>query len=150
MIAARTKLQQAISSRSVPLLSETREEIGAAVAQISPVRSRSLALERVKQFHLEFMEIADIPRHHRQPMNASRGGDHRILEQRIRLPVLEARPFPKSRHVHRQDTVAVDDTAEPGFQFRRFRRVLLARPLDTGLNFSGRDGGSPPHDFFGQ
>ena len=94
-----------------------------------------------REFHLEFMEIADIPRHHRQPMNASRGGDHRILEQRIRLPVLEARPFPKSRHVHRQDTVAVDDPTEPGFQFRRFRRVLLARPLDTGLNFSGRDGG---------
>ena len=35
------------------------------------------------------METANIPRHYRQPMNPSRGGDHRILENLIRLPVHE-------------------------------------------------------------
>ena len=107
-----------ISSPSVPLSSDMRNEIRCGRrSDLCCAAASHLPLNGSNNSTSNLWKIADIPRHHRKPMNASRGGDHRILEQRLRLPVLEARPFPKSRHVHRQDTVAVDDTAEPGFQF---------------------------------
>ncbi len=72
---------------------------------LSPVRSLSFMLERIEQFHIEFPEVANVSRRHRQSVHPRRRRDHGVLDQSVRLAMLETRPLPKGGRIHRQNAV---------------------------------------------
>ena len=105
--------------------------------QLSP---SSVFAKRIKQIHTEFSKITHVSSCDCQPMNPSCCCNHSILNQRIRLAVLEPRPLPESIGVYSQDAITGDNLDEPSFQLRRLRRILFPGNLDSRLNLTDCDG----------
>lgn len=73
-------------------------------------------------------------------MDIGRSRDQSIFYQVILLPVHELRPLPEYRRVSGKNVERFRHLVEPAFNFRRLSGVLLARDLNTGLNFGNRHG----------
>lgn len=65
----------------------------------------STRLEGIQEAHVVACEVRYVPRHDRQSMNNRRCRDHRVLVERIRLPVHQPSPLAKRHAVHWQDVV---------------------------------------------
>ena len=83
--------------------------------------------------------ILDVPRYHDEMVNEGGGGDQRISQQVVRLPVHQLGPGTKGAPVERQDIPRLLDLVDPGLDLGGLVRVLFAGDLDAGLELAQGD-----------
>src|SRR5258708_6472753 len=97
--------------------------------------------ERIQEGNAKGREIAFVASGHGEAVNARGGGDHRILNQGIRLAVHETRPFAKAERIHRQNLDGGRELIYPGLDFLGFLFILRPRSFNAGLQLTQGDGG---------
>jgi len=98
--------------------------------------SYSLRCERVNGVNLEGSEVTNVARHNHQMVHDRSGGDQRILEEMIRLPVHEFRADPEDAGIDRKDVPGLGHLIDPDLDFGSLLLIAFTSDFDTGLQFS--------------
>ena len=105
------------------------------MAEVNPVQQASFP-EWVEHGHVEALKIPDVTRNHGKVMQQRARGDHGIFIHRVRLPMHEFGPQPKSRGIHGQNIIGTGDLIRPSLDCICFKCILFASDFNAGLYFA--------------
>jgi hypothetical protein len=140
---------------SIPQRLEAQPRVGFGAARWMPRRDESFGAARIAQEtnkrwsletlygrvllqikgiddpHAKSREITDVPGYYDEMVNDRGGGDQRVCQQVILLPMHELGPSPEGAPIERQHVPRLRHLIDPGFDCGSFFRIPFAADSDS-------------------